>query len=105
MHLPQKNQAFFIEDRVSQVAGIKTLSSTVREGYSQTTLEFELGVDPREMASEVREKVASVRRRLPDDIDEPVVQRFDISSQSIADRKSTRLNSSHTDISRMPSSA
>jgi len=27
-----------IEDRVSQVAGIKTLSSTVREGYSQTTL-------------------------------------------------------------------
>lgn len=41
-----------IEDRVSQVAGIKTLSSTVREGYSQTTLEFELGVDPREMASE-----------------------------------------------------
>lgn len=28
-----------IEDRVSQVAGIKTLSSTVREGYSQTTLE------------------------------------------------------------------
>lgn len=36
-----------IEDRVSQVAGIKTLSSTVREGYSQTTLEFELGVDPR----------------------------------------------------------
>lgn len=41
-----------IEDRVSQVAGIKTLSSTVREGYSQTTLEFELGVDPREMASQ-----------------------------------------------------
>ncbi|MCD7874380.1 MAG: efflux RND transporter permease subunit, partial [Acidaminococcaceae bacterium] len=73
-----------IEDRVSQVAGIKTLSSTVREGYSQTVLEFELGVDPREMASEVREKVASVRQRLPDDIDEPVVQRFDISSQSIA---------------------
>lgn len=73
-----------IEDRVSQVAGIKTLSSTVREGYSQTVLEFELGVDPREMASEVREKVASVRRRLPDDIDEPVVQRFDISAQSIA---------------------
>ncbi len=73
-----------IEDRVSQVAGIKTLSSTVREGYSQTVLEFELGVDPREMASEVREKVASVRGRLPDGIDEPVVQRFDISSQSIA---------------------
>ncbi len=36
------------------------------------------------MASEVREKVAGVRRRLPDDIDEPVVQRFDMASQAIA---------------------
>ena len=48
-----------IEDRVSQVAGIKTLSSTVREGYSQTTLEFELGVDPREMC--IRDRYESRR--------------------------------------------
>lgn len=72
-----------IENRVSQVSGIKTLSSTVTEGYSQTVLEFDIGVDPRQMASEVREKVASVRGRLPDDIDEPVVQRVDLSAQSI----------------------
>lgn len=73
-----------IENRVSQVSGIKTITSTIREGYSQTVLEFEIGTDPRQMASEVREKVAGVRRRLPDDIDEPVVQRFDMSSQAIA---------------------
>lgn len=73
-----------IENRISQVSGIKTITSTIREGYSQTMLEFEMGVDPRQMASEVREKVASVRRRLPDDIDEPVVQRFDIASRAIA---------------------
>ena len=53
-----------IENRVSQVSGIKTLSSSIREGYSQTVLEFELGVDPKEKASEVREKVASVRKEL-----------------------------------------
>ena len=69
-----------IENRVSQVSGIKTISSTIREGYSQTVLEFEIGTDPRQMASEVREKVAGVRKRLPDDIDEPVVQRFDMAS-------------------------
>ncbi len=73
-----------IENRISQVSGIKTITSTIREGFSQTVLEFELGTDPRQMASEVREKVAGVRRRLPDDIDEPVVQRFDTSSQAIA---------------------
>lgn len=73
-----------IENRISQVSGIKTITSNIREGFSQTMLEFEIGTDPRQMASEVREKVAGVRRRLPDDIDEPVVQRFDVSSQAIA---------------------
>lgn len=73
-----------IENRVSRVSGIKTISSSVREGFSQTMLEFELGTDPRDMASEIREKVASVRRSLPSDIDEPVVQRFDVSARSIA---------------------
>ena len=73
-----------IENRVSQVSGIKTITSTIREGFSQTVLEFDIGVDPKAMASEVREKVATVRRRLPDDIDEPTVQNFDTSSQAIA---------------------
>lgn len=72
-----------IEDAVSSVAGIKTLSSVSREGVSQTTIEFELGTNPKMAANDVREKVAGVRRRLPDEIDEPVVQRYDITAQSI----------------------
>ncbi|SFL40079.1 efflux RND transporter permease subunit [Pelosinus propionicus] len=72
-----------IEDAVSSVSGIKSLSSVSREGASQITLEFEFGTNPKLAANEVREKVAGVRKRLPDEIDEPVVQRFDITAQSI----------------------
>lgn len=72
-----------VEDAVSSVAGIKTLSSVTREGVSQVNLEFEFGTNPKLAANEVREKVAGVRKRLPEQIDEPVVQRFDISAQSI----------------------
>ncbi len=72
-----------IENRVSQVSGIKTLSSTVLEGYSETVLEFNIGVDPQVKASEVREKVSSVRKSLPDDIDEPVTQTVDLNSHPI----------------------
>ncbi|HAK73107.1 MAG TPA: AcrB/AcrD/AcrF family protein, partial [Sporomusaceae bacterium] len=72
-----------VEDAVSSVAGIKTLSSVSREGVSQTTIEFEFGTNPKLAANEVREKVASVRKRLPEQVDEPVVQRFDPNSQSI----------------------
>jgi HAE1 family hydrophobic/amphiphilic exporter-1 len=72
-----------VEDAVSSVSGIKTLSSTSREGISETIIEFELGTNAKMAANDVREKVAGVRRRLPDEIDEPVVQRFDITAQSI----------------------
>lgn len=72
-----------VEDAVSSVSGIKTLSSVSREGTSQVTLEFEFGTNPKLAANEIREKVAGVRKRLPDQIDEPVVQRFDITAQSI----------------------
>lgn len=72
-----------VEDAVSSVSGIKSLSSVSREGSSQVTLEFEFGTNPKLAANEVREKVAGVRKRLPDQIDEPVVQRFDITAQSI----------------------
>lgn len=73
-----------IEDSVSSLSGIKNLSSVTKEGVSQTTIEFEFGTDPKLAANDVREKIAGVRKRLPDGIDEPVVQRFDISAQAIA---------------------
>lgn len=72
-----------IEQNVSQVSGIKTLSSTVLEGYSETVLEFNIGVDPQVKASEVREKVSRVRKQLPDDIDEPSTQTVDLNSRAI----------------------
>lgn len=72
-----------VEDSVSSIAGIKTLSSVSREGVSITTIEFEFGTNPKLAANEVREKVASIRKRLPEQVDEPVVQRFDPNSQAI----------------------
>lgn len=72
-----------IEDGVSSLSGIKNLTSVTREGISQTTIEFEFGTDPKLAANEVREKVASVRKRLPDQIDEPAIQRFDMSAAPV----------------------
>lgn len=72
-----------IEDAVSSLAGIKSLSSTTREGVSQTSIEFEYGTDSKLAANEVREKVAIAKKKLPESIDDPIVQRFDISAQAI----------------------
>lgn len=65
-----------IEEAVNSVAGLKTLTSRSYEGVSLVIAEFQLTVDPPTAAQEVREKIAGVRAQLRDDVDEPVVSRF-----------------------------
>src|SRR5574344_857156 len=90
-----------IENRVSQVSGIKTMTSTARSGYAQTVIEFPLGTDAMAKASEVREKVASVRGKLPDDIDEPITQRVDLTAQSVISFTMASKNRSRGEIVRI----
>src|SRR5262249_5554076 len=53
--------------------GLRTLTSSSQEGFSNITLEFNLDRDVEAAAQDVRDKVARVRGRLPQDVREPVV--------------------------------
>jgi HAE1 family hydrophobic/amphiphilic exporter-1 len=65
-----------IEESVNTVSGIKTLSSRSYEGRSIVIVEFDLTVEPKLAAQDVREKVALVRATFRDEIKEPKVSRF-----------------------------
>ncbi len=62
-----------IEDSISGVGGIDTLTSTASQGMGVVTITFKPGVDFSEKANAVRDKVASVRGLLPAGIDPPEV--------------------------------
>jgi len=72
-----------IEDSVGKISGIDTITSTVNEGYSQTTIAFEISKDGDVAAQEVRDKISNVRGELPTDINDPVISKFDMSASSI----------------------
>lgn len=72
-----------IEDAVNPIAGVDHISSTSQEGVSLVIIQFKLEVQGEVAAQEVREKVAAIRSQLPDDVKEPVIQRYDPSSQPI----------------------
>jgi hydrophobic/amphiphilic exporter-1 (mainly G- bacteria), HAE1 family len=72
-----------IEEGVNSIAGISALTSRSYEGLSVVVIEFQLYVDGRKGADDVREKVASIRPTLRDDVKEPKVLRFDPSSRAI----------------------
>ncbi|HXZ92597.1 MAG TPA: efflux RND transporter permease subunit [Burkholderiales bacterium] len=65
-----------IEESVNTISGIKTLSSRSYEGRSVVIVEFELNVDPKLAAQDVREKIALIRSGFRDEIKEPKVSRF-----------------------------
>ncbi len=66
-----------LEASINSASGIKALTSTSRDGFSYISIEFETGMDLEAAANEIRDRVSRVRRRLPDDVDEPTVYKSD----------------------------
>ena len=66
-----------IEGAVNTINGVKTISSSSTEGDSRVTVEFVLERDIDLAVQDVREKVALIRNRLPQDIDEPRIAKVD----------------------------
>ncbi len=72
-----------LEDAVVSLNGIDRLKTTSREGMSQTIILFKLGVDLQDAATQVRERVAQTRYKLPSEIKEPSVARFDVGAAPV----------------------
>jgi multidrug efflux pump len=66
-----------LEEELSSVEGLRTLSSSSAEQVSTITLEFLLDRPIEDAAQDVRDKVARIRGFLPEDIEEPVVAKED----------------------------
>ena len=66
-----------IEDRLSGISGVDKINSTTTDGFSQIiiTFVFEKPVD--QATQDVRDAISAVRGQLPQEILEPIIQRFD----------------------------
>ncbi len=72
-----------IEDAVNTIAGVDHIQSVSQENVSIVIIQFKLEVDGKLAAQEVREKIAAIRADLPDDVEDPVIQRLDPASSPI----------------------
>ena len=73
-----------IEETVNQIAGVKHVFSTSREGVSTVVVEFRLEEKVNDAAQEVRAKISSIRGTLPESIEEPIIQKLDFNAAPIA---------------------
>jgi len=72
-----------IEDAVAGINGVKRVQSRSTDSLSTVGVELRLEVDAQNAAAEVREKVAAIRSRLPKEIDDPTIVRFDVAGLPI----------------------
>lgn len=72
-----------LEESINGIAGIRTLSSSSRDGRSNITVEFELNVDIENAANDVRDRVSRAMAILPKDVDPPVIAKADADSNPI----------------------
>ncbi len=70
-----------LEEELSTIQGLRTLSSSSAEENSQITLEFNLDRPVDVAAQDVRDKVSRVRGRLPVDVLEPVIAKQQADAQ------------------------
>jgi HAE1 family hydrophobic/amphiphilic exporter-1 len=72
-----------IEDALAGISDARNIYSTVTQGVSTTSIEFELGQDLQKKTDDVRSRIAQTRAVLPREIDEPTVTRVELDSQPI----------------------
>ena len=72
-----------VEEAVNTVAGISQLYSRSYEGNSVVIVQFNMSVDGRRAAEDVREKLSAIRPLMRDEVEDPRVLRFDPSNRPI----------------------
>jgi multidrug efflux pump len=72
-----------IESVVAGIEGVRGIISQSREERSSVSIEFRLGRDIDAAAADVRDRVARIRARLPDGVDDPIVAKVDGDQRAI----------------------
>ena len=66
-----------VEDVLSGIEGLDFVTSISRAENTQITAQFRLGRSADEAANDVRDRLGRVRNLLPDEVDEPIVQKVE----------------------------
>jgi multidrug efflux pump len=72
-----------LEERLSGLEGLQTISSRSRDGDSSITLEFRPGRSIDEAANDVRDRVSAAARNLPVEVDPPTIRKVDSDASPI----------------------
>lgn len=72
-----------LEDQLSGIEGVDVMTSRSRSERSLINIKFDLSRSPDAAAADVRDKVSRARRFLPDEVEEPIINKVEADSTPI----------------------
>ena len=72
-----------IEEVISGVSGVSKITSNALDGFANIIVEFNYDKDPQVATEEIRDQISSIRNDLPAEMQEPILTRYDPTSQPI----------------------
>lgn len=72
-----------VEDSLMSIEGVREISSSIRQGSANVTVEFELNRNIDVAIQDVQTKINQAQRRLPENIDPPIVTKVNPEDQPI----------------------
>ncbi|HEY9212241.1 MAG TPA: efflux RND transporter permease subunit [Ancylobacter sp.] len=88
-----------VETAVAGVQGVKHITSSISEGASITTVEFQLETLVDRAVNDVRDAVTGIRSDLPQGIEEPLIQRIDVEGMAIVTYAASAPNMTPDELS------
>ena len=79
----ETNVSVPLENSLTTVGNLKTLTSTSNDNYSMVMIQFEWGTNIDEAANDVRDILGRVERDLPDDAESPMMLKIDMSMMPV----------------------
>ncbi|ALV07452.1 efflux RND transporter permease subunit [Roseateles depolymerans] len=90
-----------IEKSMQSIPGVTEVRATANEGRAQFILIYEFNKNMTEAADEIRNAIGAVRHKLPTEMREPVLQRYDPASEPVMQLALSSSAESHAEISRL----
>jgi hydrophobe/amphiphile efflux-1 (HAE1) family protein len=88
-----------VEDSIAGLGNIEQIISTVNDGVSSTVVAFVLGTNDDRATNDVRNAIAQIRQDLPQDANDPIVERIDFSGGPIVTYSVSSPQRSITELS------
>lgn len=67
-----------VEDAIAAISGVDKIRSTSMDSFALIIVEFDFGTDIDRGTQKIRDAISQQRRELPDEMEEPIIEQFDL---------------------------